>query len=129
MFSGLYIEPGSYEYYHFLDIDVDINDFIFKDDKDEEEELFRWDDSDEKIAIYNINDKINNRVFTEEVFNEVKNYMTEVFPNKKEAAYINYYRIISGINHRRIMKTQITEELIANVMHPRNFGRLWHFDE
>jgi hypothetical protein len=26
-------------------------------------------------------------------------------------------------------KDHITEELIMTVMHPRNFGRLWHFDE
>jgi hypothetical protein len=30
---------------------------------------------------------------------------------------------------RKYFKEHITEELIMTVMHPRNFGRLWHFDD
>jgi hypothetical protein len=115
-----------YNLYKSLGIDVDIDDFSFLT---EEEELLRWDDSDEKIAIYNINDKINNRVLTEEIFNSIKDYMLEIFENKKNISYINYYRILSEKNHHHIMKTQITEELIMNVMHPKNIGRLWDFED
>jgi hypothetical protein len=116
----------AYNLYKSLGIEVDIDDFSFLP---EEEELLRWDDSDEKIAIHFINEKINNRILTEEIFNSIKDYMLEIFENKKNISYINYDRILSEKNHHHIMKTQITEELIMTVMHPKYYGILWDCDE
>ena len=115
-------------------VDDEIIQFILEYD----DEFFYAFKNINKSFIYTNNDTTNaqmlNQFFIEEPdegegeFNETICIIRDFLFNKgfKEIYYI--YQV-HHINIRKYFKEQITEELIANVMHPRNIGKLWNFED
>ena len=94
---------------------------------------------DYKIKKYHINTKILEKLFLMEKVIEIREFInldalhltTEQISDllifhSNEDEYLERINFLLG---KTYFKENITEELIKTVMHPKNFGRLWHFDE
>ena len=116
--------------------DVFIDDFIIPISNDD---LFYWKPTDNIICNYIMYKFTKEYGFTKSSFEYAKKWIYDLFTEDeneedrtpRETTYFNKYNenIIQIENKVKYFKENITEELIKNVMHPRNFGRLWHFDE